>query len=555
MVCHLSILPAPGPKVHYLDAETLDIERLAAFYLHVEILSIEGVPMRPPVLLITAFTPAVWGTTYAVTTEFLPPGRPLLAGMLRALPAGLLLLAVTRQLPRGRWWWRSAVLGMLHVGIFFPLLFVSAYRLPGGMAAVLGAAQPLVVAGLTTLLLSERVALRTVVAAVVGAGGVALAVLTAAARLDPIGLAAGLTATGSMALGLVLAKRWGRPEVSLLTSTGWQLAAGGLALVPVALLVEGPPPALSAGNVLGYAYLSVLGGAVAYSVWFWGLERLPAARVSLLGLLSPVVATVVGWAALGQDLTPVQVTGMVVAFGAVVWGQRSAHVRVLDDVVRKSDAGRAQHGLADPVGAGDVLRGDALQQRDHRRHHGVERVDPAGLRPHAELRLDEPRPEGVAVGQQLDDLPLGAPLDPRPHLPAVGVGAGTGDVDKGRPRVESGEGAGRHHRVVVGDPGVGRLVHADGGNPKAVETGVGAGQLLPDGRDIGEIRKRHLAQLGVRDAGRRADHGDDLIDVRRQQTLAQHALADHAGRTEDHDLHDMLSSVGRRPAITGRRCA
>ena len=62
-------------------------------------------------LLITAITPAVWGTTYVVTTEFLPPDRPLLSGMLRALPAGLLLLAVTRKLPRGAWWWKSAVLG------------------------------------------------------------------------------------------------------------------------------------------------------------------------------------------------------------------------------------------------------------------------------------------------------------------------------------------------------------------------------------------------------------------------------------------------------------
>src|SRR5215212_4986443 len=142
------------------------------------------------VLTLTALTPMVWGTTYVVTTAFLPPGRPLLAGVLRALPAGLLLLAATRTLPRGGWWWRSAVLGALNIGVFFALLFVSAYRLPGGMAAVLGAAQPLLVAGLTVLLLSERVALRTVLAAIVGAGGVALAVLTAAARLDPIGLLA-----------------------------------------------------------------------------------------------------------------------------------------------------------------------------------------------------------------------------------------------------------------------------------------------------------------------------------------------------------------------------
>ena len=355
--------------------------------------------MRSPVLLITAATPAVWGTTYAVTTEFLPPGRPLLAAVLRALPAGLLLLALTRRLPKGDWWWRSAVLGALNIGIFFALLFVSAYRLPGGMAAVLGAAQPLVVAGLTVLLLTERVALRTVIAAVVGAGGVTLAVLTAAARLDLIGLAAGLAGTASMALGLVLTKRWGRPAVPLLTATGWQLTAGGLLLVPMALAVEGLPPSLTTRNLAGYTYLAVIGTALAYSVWFWGLERLPAARVSLLGLLSPVVATAVGWVALDQRLTAVQVAGMVLAFGAVVWGQRSAQVRVLHDVAGKAAASGTQHGTTELVGRRDVFRGDPLEQRDHRSDSRVDGVVPAGLRPDAVHRLNHPRPEGVAVGK------------------------------------------------------------------------------------------------------------------------------------------------------------
>ncbi|MBL7254326.1 EamA family transporter [Paractinoplanes lichenicola] len=320
--------------------------------------------MRPPVLLLTAITPVVWGTTYAVTTEFLPPERPLVGGVLRALPAGLLLLALTRRLPYGSWWWRSAVLGTLNIGLFFAMLFLAAYRLPGGMAAVLGAVQPLIVAGLTVLLLTERVALRTVVAAVLGAAGVALAVLTASARLDAVGLVAGLVGAGSMAFGLVLTKRWGRPGVPLLTATGWQLTAGGLVLVPVMLLVEGLPPRLTATNLAGYAYLSLIGTALGYSLWFWGLDRLPAARLALLSLLSPLVATVVGWAALGQRLTPLQVIGMVVAFAAVTWGQRTgapaletpplAEVDVLDDVPGEPDPGGPQHGLPHPVGGRHV---------------------------------------------------------------------------------------------------------------------------------------------------------------------------------------------------------
>jgi probable blue pigment (indigoidine) exporter len=279
----------------------------------------------PPVLL-TATAPAVWGSTYVITTTLLPDGRPLLAGVLRALPAGLLLLALTRTLPRGSWWWRSAVLGTLNIGAFFALLFVSAYRLPGGVAAVLGAVGPLLVIALSAGLLGERATRRSVVSALLAAAGVSLMVLTADAGLDAWGVAAGLAGAGSMALGLVLTRRWGRPAPAL-TTTAWQLTAGGLVLLPLALVVEGAPPALPASAVLGYAYLSLVGSALAYTLWFRGLERLPAASVSLLGQLSPVVAAVLGWAVLQQQLTPLQLVGMAVALGGVVGGQAPGRAR------------------------------------------------------------------------------------------------------------------------------------------------------------------------------------------------------------------------------------
>lgn len=97
---------------------------------------------RAGVAVTAALAPAAWGTTYLVTTELLPEGRPLLLAALRALPAGLLLLLIGRKLPKGRWWGRAAVLGMLNIGLFFPLTFVGAYRLPGGVAATIGAIQP-----------------------------------------------------------------------------------------------------------------------------------------------------------------------------------------------------------------------------------------------------------------------------------------------------------------------------------------------------------------------------------------------------------------------------
>ncbi|MFE9098427.1 EamA family transporter [Streptomyces sp. NPDC007264] len=277
---------------------------------------------RYATVVLTALAPVSWGTTYAVTTEFLPDGRPLFTGLMRALPAGLLLLALGRVLPRGAWWWRAAVLGALNIGAFFPLLFLSAYRLPGGMAAVVGSIGPLFVAGLSALLLGERPTAHTLLAGAAAALGVSLVVLRAAGALDPVGVLAALAATASMSSGTVLTKRWGRPDgAGPLVLTGWQLTAGGVLIAPVALLVEGVPPPLDGRAVGGYLYLGLANTAVAYWLWFRGIGRLTATQVTLLGPLSPLTAAVIGWAALGQALTPVQLVGMAVAFAATVLGQ------------------------------------------------------------------------------------------------------------------------------------------------------------------------------------------------------------------------------------------
>ena len=135
--------------------------------------------MEPSLILVTAIAPSLWGTTYLVTTELLPPGRPLLAAVIRALPAGLLLVAITRRLPQGIWWWRAFVLGALNIGVFFALLFVAAYRLPGGVAATVGALQPLLVAVLSTGLLAERLSTRKLLAAIAGVAGVSVAATAA----------------------------------------------------------------------------------------------------------------------------------------------------------------------------------------------------------------------------------------------------------------------------------------------------------------------------------------------------------------------------------------
>ncbi|OEJ57020.1 ABC transporter permease [Streptomyces agglomeratus] len=271
---------------------------------------------------LTGLAPAVWGSTYLVTTELLPLDRPFLATIMRALPGGLVLLALGRKLPVGIWWWRALVLGILNIGAFNFLLFFAAYRLPGGIAAMIMSAQPVFVVILAALFLAERIRAIHALACAMGTGGVVLLVFRGTASLDTIGVLAAVGGALCMASGITLTKRWGRPEgVGLLTFTGWQLTAGGLVLLPFWLWLEDLPNGLTGSNVIGFAYLIILGAVLSYIVWFRGIERLPAVAVSFLALGSPVVATLLGYLFKDQTLSALQIVGMVVIFLAVVLGQ------------------------------------------------------------------------------------------------------------------------------------------------------------------------------------------------------------------------------------------
>lgn len=277
--------------------------------------------------LLAAVAPTAWGTTYFVTSHLLPPGRPLFAAMVRALPIGLALLAIRRELPKGIWWWRAIVLGLCNIGMFMPLLFLGAYRLPGGLAATLQAMSPLAVMAIAWLLIAERARLAAVVGAIAGLAGVALLVTGSPGSVDLLGLAAGLGSVLVSALGFVLIKRWKAPT-DMLTLVSWQLVVGGLALVPIAFLVEGAPPPIDGKALAGFAWLSVVGTGLAYFCWFTALTRLPAGAVSLIGLLNPVVGTVLGVVLAGEAFGWVQALGTALVLGGVLAGQPAIWARV-----------------------------------------------------------------------------------------------------------------------------------------------------------------------------------------------------------------------------------
>lgn len=268
---------------------------------------------------LTAIAPLVWGSTYIVTTQLLPPDSPLLAATLRALPAGLFLVLISQVFPSRKWLLRLAVLGFLNIGLFFYCLFFAATYLPGGIAAIVMSMQPVVVILLSWKWLHSELSSNQLIACLFGISGVILLVTNNTAQINLIGVAVASVGTLSMASGVVLTKKWGRPSnMTLLGFTGWQLLLGGIMLLPIALGLEGLPKHISLSNYMGYLYLCIVGAIVSYSLWFRGIEKLPPVTISFIGFLSSISACILGYIVLDQTLTWLQLLGALFVFVAII---------------------------------------------------------------------------------------------------------------------------------------------------------------------------------------------------------------------------------------------
>jgi probable blue pigment (indigoidine) exporter len=268
-------------------------------------------------ILLTAVAPALWGTTYIITTELLPADRPFIAAFLRLLPAGIILVLISRHIPKREEWLRIVILATLNFAIFHVLLFVAAYRLPGGLAALVGAIQPLMMMFLIWLVDNRKPAQLALVASIVGVFGMAALLLSPSSTWDLIGIMAATAGATLMTCGVFLARRW-RTDIPLLAFTGWQLLIAGVMLAPFAWLLDPPLLTLTTKNILGYGYLSLFGTTLGYVLWFNGIAKLSPVAVSSLGLLSPITAVIIGWVVLGQNITGFALLGLIAVLGSVL---------------------------------------------------------------------------------------------------------------------------------------------------------------------------------------------------------------------------------------------
>lgn len=292
-----------------------------------------------------AVAPVAWGATYYVTRHFLPAADPLWGAALRALPAGCLLLLLARTRPRGSWWWRSAVLGLLNTSAFFVLVYIAAQRLATSVASMVMALSPLVMMLTAWVLLAQRPRAAHLAGGATGLAGVLLMMWGRTGGSGTGGLIASVAAMLVSSLGYVLSQRWDS-GAGVLATTAWQLCFGGVLLLVAAAVFEGAPPPMGPGALLGFGYVTVVATALAFLAWFAALRHLPAGTVGLVGLLNPVTGVLLGTVLAAESLTVRQLSGMALILAGVLLG-------------------RPRKAAAEPEGVGGRTAGSPVPDRTH----------------------------------------------------------------------------------------------------------------------------------------------------------------------------------------------
>ncbi|USD51268.1 EamA family transporter [Vibrio sp. SCSIO 43153] len=269
--------------------------------------------------ILLAMIPAFfWGTTYAVTQFTLPDWPPVLLGALRALPAGLLLLAIKPSLPKKQDWKILLVLGTINIALFFGLIFVMALTLPSAISGV-GMISVPVFAMLFGWVVYKRQP--NLIQGVSGATLIALAWFLfdpSSITLNPIGLVAMLSAIMCIVIGSSVTKSLGS-RMHWWTVLTWQLILGGLVLSIAAGVLANINPEpyvqavqnISLRNVSGLLWVIVLNTALGYGMYVWLLQRMSVVDFTFGGIANPVAGIVSGLILMGESFTPIQYSLMI----------------------------------------------------------------------------------------------------------------------------------------------------------------------------------------------------------------------------------------------------
>ena len=246
----------------------------------------------------------IWGTTWAAIQVGLRGVPPFTGVALRFALSGLVLLALALahgvplgRMPRERRLWITN--GVLTFTISYGIVYWSEQWVPSGLAAVLFAVYPLIVAILAHFFLpGESLGRRELGGIAVGFLGVGVIFSEDLSRLGGPEVALGaivlLLSPLASAAGSVAVKRWGAGIHPFSISAVPMLVSAVVLGLVAATLERDRTVTWDRSAVLALLYLALVGSALTFTVYFWLLARLPAKRLALIAYVIPVVAVGVG---------------------------------------------------------------------------------------------------------------------------------------------------------------------------------------------------------------------------------------------------------------------
>lgn len=261
----------------------------------------------------------IWGYNWVVMKIAVEDAPPFVFAATRTLGGGLALLVVGLTLRRrivpqhpAAFFW----IGLFQTGIFVGLVTWAVVAAGAGQVAMLAYTMPLWVSLLAWPILGERLNVKQGAAIAVAFAGVACMIGRRSLGLpELLAILAGV----SWAIGIIIAKRLQRGgSVDLFGLTMWQLLFGGIALTVVAALVPEHATVWNLPYALAVAYNVLLATALAYFLWLFILERLPARDASMGTLANPVLGVLAAWIQLGERPTALGAMGMVLVLLGLV---------------------------------------------------------------------------------------------------------------------------------------------------------------------------------------------------------------------------------------------
>jgi drug/metabolite transporter (DMT)-like permease len=271
-----------------------------------------------------------WGTTYLAIRVGLETLPPVLFAGLRFLTAGVILFLLVRlitgaRLPKGREWFDQTVVGLALLGVGNGLVVWAEQWVPSGPAALLVATSPFWVMGVERLLREgERLQVRAVAGLLIGFGGLALLVApnlygtTAVGASYLWGMLALQAACASWSIGSVYSKHHPTGVAPLMGASIQMLVAGATMTLIGFALGEGRALHFSARSFGAFAYLIVFGSIVAYGSYTYAVRKLPLSLVSTYSYINPVIAVLLGWLILGEQMGWRVITAMLVILAGVM---------------------------------------------------------------------------------------------------------------------------------------------------------------------------------------------------------------------------------------------